>query len=361
MKPAIVFLCTPKELNRERRGYFKAFSRCITTVCVPNLPEDEYESLHELVPGDLQPILFLHPDAYPRWLPKGLVASSAPTACFSIDTFEGDINSRIHFSKLFDYAFVFHPEYDRRFQIAGHPGAICLPHAVETDIFAGSELARIYDVGWVGRLDGKKYSVRRRCVQELNRRFHMNDIQRYYSPEEMALVYQQSKIVVNLSRDDYLKDANLRCFEAIAGGALLITPEPTELADLGFIKDQHYVSYQRESELYPLVQFYLEHDVERDKIAKAGRILVMNNHTYDSRAQSILKLLTDSANQPSAPARNWDTAQVHATYCRYYAESLVLDAAIDELRKVRDYSRTQAWLLLLLLTKSFIDKIKVLL
>ena len=60
----------------------------------------------------------------------------------------------------------------------------------------------------------------------------------------MAKIYKQSKVVVNLSRDDYLQDANLRCFEVMASGALLITPKPTELSEIGFIEGTHYVTFK---------------------------------------------------------------------------------------------------------------------
>jgi hypothetical protein len=359
MSDAVVFLCSEDQLDRERKGYLDAFSKRVTTVCVPRATGSDHKSLSDLVSADLRPILFLHPDAWPRWLPKDLVYSPTPTACFSIDTFE-HTSRRIQFSKLFDYAFVFHPGYEHRFRAAGHPGAFFLPHAVEAEIFSGKQLERIYEIGWVGRLDGKNYSIRRRYIQELNRRFRLNDIDRYYTPEEMALVYQQSKIVVNLSRDDYLQDANLRCFEAMAGGALLITPNPSELADLGFMEGQHYVSYEHEAQLYLLIQFYLENEAKREEIAQAGQALVMKHHTYDSRVQTILDLLMDS-HRPSAPARTWNVADVHATYCNYFADGLQIDTAIQELCKVRYYSRLLAWKLLLVIIKSFIDKIKVLL
>jgi spore maturation protein CgeB len=51
----------------------------------------------------------------------------------------------------------------------------------------------------------------------------MNEWWRLYTYEEMVKVYQRSKIVVNVGRDDYPQDANLRVFEAMAAGALLIT------------------------------------------------------------------------------------------------------------------------------------------
>jgi hypothetical protein len=57
----------------------------------------------------------------------------------------------------------------------------------------------------------------------------MNDFRRRYSKEETAKVYQQSTIVVNVTRDEFPPEANMRCYEAMAGGALLIAPMPTEL------------------------------------------------------------------------------------------------------------------------------------
>ena len=35
---------------------------------------------------------------------------------------------------------------------------------------------RIYEVGWVGRLGGKDYSIRRCYIEGLKERFKMNDI-----------------------------------------------------------------------------------------------------------------------------------------------------------------------------------------
>ena len=137
--PAIIFLCTENELTRERRGYFKAFSRKINTTFIPYDRKHRYDELENLLPDEIQPLLILHPDSWPRLLPQGLVDSPYPTACFQIDTFEYP-EGRAFFSMLFDYAFVFHPGFDRRFKQLGHPQAICLPHAVEADSFESSRL-----------------------------------------------------------------------------------------------------------------------------------------------------------------------------------------------------------------------------
>lgn len=340
MQDSVVFLCQEHELTRERRGYYRALSKRVNVICAPLVFKSGHESLERILPKNINPILILHPESFPR-LPHGLVSSNAPTACFQIDTYSGT-EKRIKWSMLYDYAFVFHPEYDRVFEQAGHPQAIFLPHAVEAELFQGPGLERIYDVGWVGSLQGKFYSERRRCIAGLKSRFRMNDTDRYYSPEELAALYRQSKIVVNISRDDYLSDANLRCFEVMAAGALLITAHPTELTKIGFREGIHFVHYLNETELYQKTKFFIDNEGERRKIAEAAQDNVLKQHTYDNRAETILDLLGRNSGKFVAPARSWKKTDVHALYLHYFAKHLMLDAALRELREIKVISRQKA-------------------
>ena len=355
--PSIVFLCTENELTRERRGYFKAFSKSVNTICISYGRLHCYDELEKLLPEGIQPLLILHPDAWPRLLPHGLVDTPYSTACFQIDTFEYP-EGRAFFSMLFDYAFVFHPGFERRFKQLGHPQTICLPHAVEEDLFGAIDYDRVYEVGWVGRIGGKDYSIRRCYIEGLKEHFKMNDTDRYYTPEEMAQVYKQSKVVVNLSRDDYLQDANLRCFEVMASGALLITPKPTELSEIGFIEGIHYVTFQTEAEMYESVRYYLEQEQEREEIAQAARSLVMQKHTYDARVQTILDTLNQNQGKFFAPARHWDKAKVHTIYLKYFTGSMMLDAALNELSRLHGYSSLKAWSMLPAVLRCFLIKIR---
>jgi hypothetical protein len=235
-----------------------------------------------------------------------------------------------------------------------------LPHAVEAEIFAGKEMKRIYEVGWVGRLDGKNYSVRRRCIEKLRQSFVTNEIDRHYNPQEMATIYKQSKIVVNLSRDDYLKDANLRCFEAMAAGALLITPKPTELSELGFVEGVHYIAYENESDIENLVRFYLDREGKRSAIAQAAKDLVMREYTYDRRAEFILNIVAQDNGKLFAPARHWDKAKVQALYVWYFAKSLAIETTLRELRHLRSLSRQMTLRMIPSVTKTFFIHLKML-
>src|SRR6266851_3617913 len=80
-------------------------------------------------------------------------------------------------------------------------------------------------------------------LPKLAQEFHTNDWSRWYSVAEVANVYRRSQIVVNIGRDDFPQDANLRVFEVLASGTLLLTSMPTELAQLGFQQGAHFVGY----------------------------------------------------------------------------------------------------------------------
>jgi hypothetical protein len=235
---------------------------------------------------------------------------------------------------LFDLVFVFHPGYDTEFRTAGHPGAHFIPHAIEPSLFIGEELGRVFELGWVGQTRGPLYRTRERLLPVLSRSFRMNDWNRHYEPEEVAWIYRQSKIVINVARDDFPKDANLRTFEAMAAGALLITVLPTELTQIGFEDGVHFVGFRKEAEIVPLVRKYLLEESARGRITEAARDKVLHEHSYDRRVETILELAKQNGLKFLAPARSWSEERVHLAYLDYFAGNGALDCALDELQAI---------------------------
>jgi hypothetical protein len=304
----VVFLCGEDELDKERRGYARAFARVAPVRFIAPA-----EAWQEQLPDDAR--LILNPDGRP-WLPRGIERVAAPTAVFHIDTYVATAR-RIRWSRMYDYAFVFHPGFEAAFAAGGVPCARLLPHAAERDLFDGPELERRYEVGWVGRAGRTIYSERDRIVAALAANFRTNDVARYYTAEEMAEVYRSSQIVVNVSRDDYPRDANMRCFEAMAGGALLLTRVPTELTDLGFEENVHFAGYRGADDLAGIVAGWLKRDEARREIARRARELVLREHTYDARVAAILDAARGGC---AAPARGWPAARAEALRLDYHVE-----------------------------------------
>lgn len=315
-------------------GYAAAFRRRgIEFFCIAEtLPLDsQLEDILRLCP-ELPSAIFHFESGLPL-LPQGLEKSEIPTVCFQADTY-AFTRKRIRWSCLFDHVAVFHPGYDRFFARAGHPGAFLLPYAVRGEFFGGPELHRDFELGWVGQTSGHIYRRRAEWLPRFGAEFCTNDISRRYSLEEVADVYRRSRIVVNIGRDDYPQDANLRVFEVLASGALLLTSLPSELTDLGFQEGVHFVGYRGESEIIPLVRQFLSDEPTRARIAAAARAKTLSEHTYDSRAVQLLAHLAQAGSRKLAPARSWPESRARLMALDFFASHAVLDCAAAQFRRI---------------------------
>lgn len=275
-------------------------------------------------------------------LPAGLSSAPIPTACLNIDTF-GWLDARLRWAMLFDTVFVFQPRFVAVFQQAGHPRVFLLPHAADARFFDSVERERDYELGWVGHLmKSPLYMRRRRVLLPLLEQFHVNDWRSHHSKAEAAEVYQRAKIVVNVSRDEFPEEANMRCYEAMAGGALLLTGMPTELTELGFREGEHFAGWHDEREVPERVRYYLAHEEERRAIARAGRELVLREHTYHRRRETLLSSLRAQGGEFTAPGRKWPEEEVRRVYMEYYHWNALLPAVLHEFNLLRKKSTRAA-------------------
>jgi hypothetical protein len=329
-------LCLCREDNHRKLipGYASAFrARGIPFLCVDWAPPFD-SSLERIVRHyPEKPSWIFHFESDFPLLPEGLVYSDIPTVCFQVDTYTFT-QRRMRWSSLFDHVAVSHPGYEKRFQKDGHPSAFLLSHAVRRDLFDQPELPREFEVGWAGQTQGALYRKREECIPKLANSFRMNDWKRTYSLEEVAKIYRRSLVVVNIGRDDFPQDANLRVFEVLASGALLITSLPSELTDLGFVEGVHFAGYRQEDELLDLVRHFLRDEEERSSIAQAARSKVLQEHTYDYRVMQILQRLQKFGSQKLAPARHWSASRVRLMYLDFFAAHGVLDCAGTQFRRI---------------------------
>jgi hypothetical protein len=277
-------------------------------------------------------------------LPRGFNTVSIPTACLDIDTF-GWTDFRLQWGMLFDYVFTWHPSYVRPFQELGHPRVFALPHAIDARLFEGhrAEPDRLYEVGFVGSFGSPQYHRRDRVLSRLASRFRTNDFRRKYNNEEMVGIYRRSKLVVNVSRTEFPPEANMRCFEAMAGGALLITGVPSELTEWGLREGDHFVGWRNEAEIPDLVAYYLMHDSKREKIARAAQERTLKEFTYQRCVETIESVIYENKGQFFAPARRWPAEEVHLLYLSYYYRLQLLCAALEEFQLLRKAAPGSYW------------------
>jgi hypothetical protein len=108
-------------------------------------------------------------------------------------------------------------------------------------------------------------------------------------------LYASTKVVVgdtlcpNFNYPDYWSD---RIYETIGRGGFLIHPYINGL-EKEFEDKKHVVFYEYNNlnQLQELINYYLEHDAEREEIRRSGHELVKNNYTYKNRWEAILKEL----------------------------------------------------------------------
>jgi glycosyltransferase involved in cell wall biosynthesis len=113
--------------------------------------------------------------------------------------------------------------------------------------------------------------------------------------QELNNLYASTKVVVGdtlcpeFKYADYWSD---RIYETLGRGGFLIHPYIQGL-EKEFENKKHIVFYEYNNlnQLQELINYYLEHEEEREEIRRSGHELVKNNYTYKNRWEAILKEL----------------------------------------------------------------------
>lgn len=104
--------------------------------------------------------------------------------------------------------------------------------------------------------------------------------------------YNDTKIAVNITRPHGFSSLNMRVYEAMAAGAMMLTDEKSD-ARLLFEAGNELVTYSTPRELRQKARYYLDHPGERAQIAEAGRRRVARDHTYAARMKANAPLIID--------------------------------------------------------------------
>lgn len=250
--------------------------------------------------------MFVFIDPAPGW-PFGVESIPCPTAAYFIDV-HLDLRSRLQMSRFFDAVFIAQKDYLPRFLEIGHQHAHWLPLACDPEVHHVVPETRTLEVGFVGKLGHpgtRRYDILTRVLP----RYRTNDYRRSYSPRDMARIYSQSKIVFNASING---DLNMRVFEALASGALLVTDRiQNGLPDL-FEEGMCYVGYSTFAEAIEKIDHYLAHDAERSRIAREGQRVALEFHTYRHRWDQIMELTPKAYGR--APARGYSRDELRKLY-----------------------------------------------
>lgn len=274
------------------------------------------------------PGLVFFVDSGMGYFPRGLDRIDSPTAAYLIDVHR-NLELERAFARFFDHVFVAQRDYVDLFD---HPSVHWLPLACDGEVHRGSEVEKEWDVGFVGNVSQDR--ERRRKLDMVAKHFSTNDYLKQYRKEEIAEIYSRSRIVFNCAVGN---EVNMRVFEAMASGSLLVTERVANGQSELFEDGVHFVEYSGDSEMIEKTRYYLEHDDERERIARAGQETVLRDHTYRSRCDEVLEVVAGRAGR-QAPVRALSTSEATLEYARLYAELRLVE---PQLRIAAELSTTR--------------------
>lgn len=236
-----------------------------------------------------------------------------------------------HTAHYFRWVATTDPLSIKKYHKIGYKNAVFLPQGCNHYFYKPLNLPKIYDVTFVGRPHG----VRKRIIEKLKKAgievkcFGEGWPAGYISQKEMLKVFSQSKINLNFSEASgvwwkqlallflYRKEDrslglnrpqqfidNLkaflpsiksrqikgRVFEIPGCGGFLLTgyaPRLETLYEIG----KEIECFSNFEELVEKIKYYLVHDQQREKIAKAGYERTLRDHTYEKRFNQIFKIM----------------------------------------------------------------------
>jgi len=114
---------------------------------------------------------------------------------------------------------------------------------------------------------------------------------RFFSPEEMVTIFNQSKIVLNIHSwfGKWEYGINPRLFEANGCGAFQICDYKKEIPEL-YEPEKEIVLYKSIEELKEKLSFFLSSEKERNDIAENGFLKTINCHTYEHRLKEMFTI-----------------------------------------------------------------------
>jgi len=227
---------------------------------------------------------------------------------------------QIHYGALFDLVFLAQKDYVPIFTGQG-VAARWLPWAIDPEVFCDRGTARPYDLCFVGTVDPDTRPKRSAAVELLKRRFGMvtfgERVDERLPWRRMAEVFGRSKIVFN---EAIMGELNFRVFEAMACGAMLLTEDiGNGLRDL-FSPGEHMDVYDCGS-LLSKVEYYLKHDKERERLARAGAREVAREHTLVRRMENLMESVRELL--PAARGRTGSSYHLGIALQRAIARGLV--------------------------------------
>ncbi|MEI8631925.1 glycosyltransferase [Vibrio sp. PP-XX7] len=266
-----------------------------------------------------------------KLFPQGLEKLECKTAWYGIDT-HMDLQKHLEVAKFFDVTFLAQKEYIKYFTKKGLINTFWLPLAYDCTMAPTQTFKKIYDIAYVGSNNKDMHPIRFELIEKLKKSFQIVTLVERVG-KRCIRYNSQAKVVFNKSINN---DINMRYFEALGNGAMLLTDKIKEngVEEL-FEKDKHYIEYGR-SNIIEIAKNYLETQKDDSDILKEH---TYQNHTYDIRSTKIAETIKLCEKRPKNITRI-DYAKVYLMLENFIAfleslKSIISDDIIKDSRKIK--------------------------
>lgn len=215
----------------------------------------------------------------------------------------------IHLLKLFNDVFVDQKSAVAALQAYGIRAA-WLPLCVPESHFRGA-VDKEYDIVFVGGLseDRQKRTHILNHIRATHRLVHLQGL----AVEEMQDAFARGRMVLN---ENFFDGVNLRTFQALASGSLLLTEAQRDGLDDLFTPNVHFVGYTPDT-LSQHIDAILQNPKRSEAIARRGQQLCHEQHSSSARAAQCLALLqAGTAYTPPRSASVQKLAAAQALFAR---------------------------------------------
>ena len=168
-----------------------------------------------------------------------------------------------------------------------HNTSSWLPYAAEPQLWKPVDVEKVYDVGFIGHYGN--YAARSQFISDFadafGDRFYIGE--KVYH-EDNVRKSQACRLLLNHCQGP---STNMRTFEGMSMGMVVLHPRTPDLAALGFEDGIHLLGYDTVEEAIEIAEAALSDPERMAQIGAAAREAVLSRHTYAHRAREIVALL----------------------------------------------------------------------
>ena len=185
-----------------------------------------------------------------------------------------------------------------------------LNHAASPDrFFPLPDIPQIYDIAFVGNWSpwreeaiAKALSITKNIALygpnwKKKSQLAKTGLKQIYKGENISgdalnRLFNSAKIILNTNRFKESSGLNMRFFEVLSAQGCFLTDPAPELRTC-FTPEEHLCTYQNLNELVSQIERLLANNKLRDKIRQTGYQLVLDKHTYDTMAKTLVMIYQD--------------------------------------------------------------------